>query len=232
MNTFGTYFRMTSFGESHGVAMGVVVDGCPSGIPFSSDLLTESLNRRKPGRFPWQSSRTEPDKPHLLSGVFDNKTLGTPIAIMVYNQDAKPEDYQAIKKKPRVGHADDVWKQKFQHVDHRGGGRASGRETVSRVMGGAIARMFLNHACPSFQILSYTTQVGHYVLEPSDFSLEKLWSHSKQIESYPCYFPHSAKAEQVKQLLISAKEQGGKLRRGCHHSYQRVTGGIRDACFS
>ena len=126
MNTFGTYFRITSFGESHGRAMGVVVDGCPSGVPFSQTLLQEFLEKRRPGKFPWQTSRQEKDFPQVLSGVFKDKTIGSPIALLIENQDTRPRNYEIIKDHPRAGHADDLWRDKFKHYDYRGGGRASG----------------------------------------------------------------------------------------------------------
>ena len=206
MNTFGQYFRMTSFGESHGVAMGVVVDGCPSGVPFSMDILQEHLNRRRPGRFPWQTARKEEDIPQVLSGVFENKTLGTPIAMIVENQNQRSKDYDFIKDNPRKGHADDLWKEKFLHSDHRGGGRASGRETVSRVMGGAVASMLIRELHSKLKILSYATQIGHYELTNEELDDQNL-TH-KKIESFPAFFPHKKKSEKIQEMLLQAKKEG------------------------
>ncbi len=206
MNTFGRYFRITSFGESHGPAMGVVIDGCPAGVSFSIPLLKEHLDRRRPGKFPWQTSRAEQDEPKVLSGVFKEKTLGTPIAIIVENKNQRSQDYNLIKKNPRVGHADDLWKDKFQHYDHRGGGRASGRETVSRVMGGAIAYMFLKEIYKNFQVLSYSTQIGPYQLQ-KEYNEDELWSNPKKIEEFPAYFPHKD-SEKIKEMLVQAKTEG------------------------
>lgn len=206
MNTFGRYFRISSFGESHGFAMGVVIDGCPSGVPFSEALLREHLDRRRPGRFPWQTSRKEKDEAQVLSGVFKNKTLGTPIAILVENKNQKSQDYSSIKKNPRAGHADDLWKDKFQHFDYRGGGRASGRETVSRVIGGSVAYMFLKEIYQKFQVLSYATQIGPYELQ-KEYDEDELWSNSKKIEEFPAYFPHQD-SEKIKKMLIQAKKEG------------------------
>jgi len=206
MNTFGRYFRITGFGESHGPAMGVVIDGCPSEVPFSMDLLKEYLDRRRPGKFPWQTSRVEPDAPKVLSGVFEEKTLGTPIAIILENQNQKSQDYTVIKNNPRVGHADDLWKDKFKHYDYRGGGRASGRETVSRVMGGAVACMFLKEIYKEFQILSYSTQIGSYRLK--DYDESKLWSAPGEIEKFVAYFPNKEISEKIKGMLIQAKKEG------------------------
>ena len=135
-SSFGQRFVITSFGESHGVALGVVIDGCPSGLEWNESIIQENLKRRRPGTSAIVSGRQEADEYEILSGVFENKTLGTPIALIVRNQDAKSKDYDQIKNSPRAGHADDVWKNKFGVSDHRGGGRSSGRETVTRVLAG------------------------------------------------------------------------------------------------
>ena len=187
-NTFGTYFQVTTFGESHGPAMGVVIQGCPSGVPFSWDIINEKMNRRRPGQFPWMSSRKELDQPELLSGIFENKTLGTPIALLVRNKDIRSEDYKIIKNQPRSGHADDVWKKKFDHVDYRGGGRSSGRETVSRVLGGAVAEMFLTKAHNPLKIKAIPIQIGPFIRkEPFSFtSTTEKWfgKQSKEVEEF------------------------------------------------
>jgi chorismate synthase len=159
-NTFGNRLKMTSFGESHGAALGVLIDGCPSGLVFDMELLQSDLMRRRPGQSSQVSQRQEPDLPEVLSGIFENKTLGTPIAIMVRNKDSNSSEYDLIKNNPRNGHADDVWLEKFGHADHRGGGRTSGRETLSRVIGGSIAKMILKKSCPTFEAVSYVSQIG------------------------------------------------------------------------
>jgi chorismate synthase len=159
-NRFGSLFQLTSFGESHGVAMGAIVEGCPSGVKFDEELLRSELLRRRPGRLKATSGREEEDQAEILSGVFEGKTLGTPIAILIRNQDARPQDYEEMKTEPRTGHADDVWKDKFSNVDHRGGGRSSGRETVSRVIGGAVAQMFLRQSVAGISIQSELSQIG------------------------------------------------------------------------
>lgn len=159
-NTFGRLFQIHSFGESHGTALGVVIDGCPAGVQFDLELLKFDLERRRPGHQSGVSQRKEADQPEILSGVFEGKTLGTPIAILVRNQDQRSDDYKDIAKAPRAGHADDVWKEKFGHSDHRGGGRSSGRETVARVMGGAVAKMFLKQAAPGLEIISWASKIG------------------------------------------------------------------------
>ena len=154
-NVFGDIFKCCSFGESHGPAVGAVIDGCPAGADFSLEFLRKELSRRRPGQSAWSSSRSEPDEPEVLSGVFQGKTLGSPIAVIVRNKDARPEDYEKIKSAPRPGHADDLWKEKFGEHDHRGGGRSSGRETVARVIAGAVARMVLKTLCPDFHAMAF-----------------------------------------------------------------------------
>ncbi|MCK4269477.1 MAG: chorismate synthase [Methanogenium sp.] len=143
MNTFGRNFRCTTFGESHGRALGVVVDGCPPGIPFDEDDLQEMLDRRRPGQSSLSSPRREPDRVEILSGVFEGVTTGTPVAMLVYNKDVRSGDYGKIRELFRPGHADFTYRKKYGIRDYRGGGRSSGRETVSRVMAGALARKIL-----------------------------------------------------------------------------------------
>lgn len=143
MNTFGRNFRITTFGESHGAAIGVVVDGCPAGIPLDTGDIQFLLDRRRPGTSPLTSARKEEDVVEILSGIFEGKTTGAPIAMMVRNRNARPGDYGELRGVFRPGHADFTYQQKYGIRDHRGGGRSSGRETVGRVAAGAIARKIL-----------------------------------------------------------------------------------------
>lgn len=180
-NTFGTHFRVTTFGESHGVALGAVIDGCPAGVDWDESLLAQWMDRRKPGQKN-TSARREPDRVEVLSGVYEGKTLGTPIALVVRNQDARSSDYQNVV---RAGHADDLWPAKFGHADPRGGGRASGRETVARVMAAALAQMFLRKTCPELEICSYLTQVGPLELPSQEAELTPLLNRAAEAgESY------------------------------------------------
>lgn len=142
-NSFGKTFRVTTFGESHGVALGCVIDGCPANIPLNEEDIQRKLDLRKPGQSKFSTARQEEDKVRILSGVFKGKTLGTPIAMIVENKDAKSGDYGNLKEVYRPGHADFTWNIKFGIRDFRGGGRASGRETVARVMAGAVAQKVL-----------------------------------------------------------------------------------------
>jgi len=167
--------------------MGVVIEGCPAGVPFSWGLMQEKMNRRRPGYFPWVSARKEPDEPELLSGVWEGRTLGTPLALLVRNKNFKSEDYHTIKNKPRPGHADDVWKKKFGYMDYRGGGRASGRETTGRVLGGAVAEMFLKEPHPLLNIKAVPVQIGSFVREDFDTpSCGKRWfgKQTKEVEEF------------------------------------------------
>lgn len=143
MNTFGINFRITTFGESHGAAVGVVVDGCPPGMALSETDIQPLLDRRRPGTSPLVSPRNEQDRLEILSGIFDGKTTGTPIAMMVRNNEARSQDYEELKTLFRPGHADFTYQQKYGTRDHRGGGRSSGRETVGRVAAGAVAMKYL-----------------------------------------------------------------------------------------
>ena len=158
-NQFGKLFQWTSFGESHGPAMGVVIDGCPSGIDYNEKLLLENLSKRKPGQ-KGATARQEMDLPKILSGVFENKTLGTPIAVVVENNNQISKDYSDIKDNPRVGHADDLWKSKFGHSDYRGGGRASARETLNWVIAGSFAQMFLEQQQSNVKASAQLVEVG------------------------------------------------------------------------
>ena len=131
MNTFGNLFRITTWGESHGKALGVVVDGCPAGIELDENMILKELERRKPGQSSVTTSRSEPDKPEILSGVFEGKTTGHPISVIVWNEDADSSKYDNLKDVYRPGHADFSYDKKYGIRDHRGGGRSSGRETVA-----------------------------------------------------------------------------------------------------
>lgn len=163
-NSFGQAFVVTTAGESHGPANVVIVDGCPPGLPLSIDDLRRELARRRPGQSRLVSQRQEADEPELLSGVFEGRTTGTSIAILVRNADAKGRDYEDIRDKYRPGHADFTYDRKFGFRDYRGGGRASARETVARVAAGAIAKKLLSEAFGG-RIVGYVTRVGDVIAE-------------------------------------------------------------------
>ncbi len=162
-NTFGTNFRLTTFGESHGKAFGGIIDGCPSNFELNFEEIQAELDRRSPGKSKLTSSRKEPDKVEFLSGIFEGKTLGTPIGFLIWNKNQESKDYGNLKDIYRPSHADYTYLKKYGIRDYRGGGRASARETVSRVVGGAIAKQFL--AAQNIEIFAYVSQVGDIKLE-------------------------------------------------------------------
>ena len=157
-NTFGKLFRVTTYGESHGKALGCIIDGCPPQLDLSPEDIQSELNRRKPGQSDVTTQRKEDDIVEILSGVFEGKTLGTPISLIIYNQDERSKDYSNIKDVFRPNHADITYQAKYGHRDYRGGGRSSARETVMRVASGAIAKKFLN--LNGIHTEGYVSQIG------------------------------------------------------------------------
>jgi len=156
-NTFGNIFKITTFGESHGPALGGVIDGCPSGIEIDLDLIEKEMQRRKPGQSSIVTQRKEEDSVTFYSGIFEGKTTGTPIGFLIHYNDQKSKDYSHIKNTYRPSHADYVYEKKYGHRDYRGGGRSSARETASRVVAGAIAKQVLK----SVKITAYVSSVGN-----------------------------------------------------------------------
>lgn len=164
-NTFGNLFRVTTFGESHGPALGVVIDGCPSGIALDEADLAIDLLRRRPGQSAVTTARVESDVPRIVSGVFEGRTTGVPIAVWVLNEDARSADYEALRDHPRPGHADETYAAKYENRDHRGGGRSSGRETLSRVIAGSIAKKVLPDGV---RVIAHAQQIGPHVARRFD----------------------------------------------------------------
>src|SRR3989449_3715199 len=162
-NTFGRLFRVTTFGESHGGGIGVVIDGCPPKIPLSEGEIQTELDRRRPGQSKIATQRKEEDRCEILAGIFEGRTLGTPISILVRNKDARPEDYADVAKKFRPSHADFTYEAKYGIRNWQGGGRASARETIGRVAAGAIARKVLRTFYPKIDIVAYVKQVHEIV---------------------------------------------------------------------
>ena len=169
-NSFGQNFVVTTFGESHGRALGCVVDGCPPGMDLSENDIQHDLDRRRPGRSRHTTQRNEPDQVRILSGVFEGKTTGTPIGLLIENTDQRSKDYGDIKDKFRPGHADYTYQQKYGIRDYRGGGRSSARETAMRVAAGAIARKYLRERA-GIEIRGYVAQLGPIVLDAKDLSI-------------------------------------------------------------
>ncbi len=178
-NTFGKFFRFTTWGESHGPALGCVVDGCPPNIPLKESDIQGELNRRKPGQSKFVTQRKESDTVHILSGVFEGKTTGTPISLIIYNEDQKSKDYTEIKNKFRPGHADFTYFKKYGIRDYRGGGRSSARETAARVAAGAIARKVLQLKLgKKFNIVGAVTQVGPVFSNPDNWDDKQINKNS------------------------------------------------------
>jgi chorismate synthase len=163
MNTFGEYFRITTFGESHGEGVGVVIDGCPALLPIDLDFIAQEMKRRRPGQSHLVTPRKETDEVRVLSGVFEGKTTGMPLTLFIPNENTKSQDYDHLAQSFRPSHADFTYQQKYAHRDHRGGGRSSARETAARVAAGAIAKLFLK--AHQIEIRAYVSQVGNIRLE-------------------------------------------------------------------
>ena len=171
-NSFGQLFRVTSFGESHGIALGCIIDGCPPALPLSEEEIQAAVNERRSGLSPVTSPRLEPDKVQILSGVFNGMTTGTPISLVIMNEDARSSDYTAIQDQFRPGHADYTYYHKYGIRDFRGGGRASARETVMRVAAGAVAKKYLKEHL-GMNIRGCLKQLGHRVLPINDWDAVK-----------------------------------------------------------
>ena len=201
MNTFGNIFRLTSFGESHGEAIGGVIDGTPSGIEIDMDFIQSELDRRRPGQSLLVTPRKETDKVEFLSGIFEGKTTGTPIGFIVKNENQHSSDYDNLKEVFRPSHADFTYTQKYGIRDHRGGGRSSARETIARVVAGAIAKLFLQQK--NISIAAYTSQVGDIALE-KDYTLYDL----SQIESNAVRCPDKETAGRMAALIKDVKSKG------------------------
>lgn len=203
-NSFGTIFRLTSFGESHGKAIGGIIDGCPSNIELNLKKIQHELNRRKPGQSTITTQRDEADEVEFLSGIFEGKTLGTPIAFAIKNTDQKSEDYDNLKDVYRPSHADFTYQEKYKIRDHRGGGRSSARETAARVVAGAIAKQIL--AKSGIQIDAYVTQIGRVRMD------EPLSKYSNdEIESSLVRCPEKHTTDRMIQLIEEIRAEGDSL---------------------
>lgn len=200
-NTFGNLFRLTTFGESHGKAVGGIVDGFPAGIDIDLEFIQNELARRRPGQSRITTDRKEPDKVELLSGVFEGKSTGTPIAFEVRNTNQHSKDYDNMRQLFRPSHADFTYYNKYGVRDHRGGGRSSARITIARCVGGALAKLALQQL--GISVTAYTSQVGDIKLE-KDYHLYDLGT----IEDNPVRCPDQAKAKQMEELIAGVKAQG------------------------
>lgn len=214
MNTFGTSYRLTSFGESHGVAVGGVIDGMLPGIEIDLDFIQKELDRRRPGQNSLCSQRNEPDQLKILSGIFEGKTLGTPIGFYVENKDQNSTHYRRLL---RPNHADATYLKKYGIWDYRGGGRASARETLSRVVAGAFAKLALRKVCPDLKIVAYVSGIGKYSLPYSHNCFDTDWIKESQIycpdKGYEQLF-----IDEIKDAIDNKDSVGGSITCVCYNA--------------
>ncbi len=204
MNSFGHLFRVTTWGESHGPALGATIDGCPPGVTIDEGMIQHWLDKRKPGQNKFTTQRREPDQVKILSGVFEGQTTGTPVQLMIANTDQRSKDYGDIMDKFRPGHADITYWQKYGIRDYRGGGRSSARETASRVAAGGLAREAIKQIAPNVQITGYMTQIGPHKIDRANFD----WS---QIEQNPFWTPDAKAAEDWAAYLDDLRKSGNSV---------------------
>jgi chorismate synthase len=200
-NSVGRNFVITTFGESHGLALGCVIDGCPPGMELSEQDIQSDLDRRRPGKTKYTTQRKETDKVKILSGVFEGRTTGTPIGLLIENQDQRTRDYSDIKDKFRPGHADYTYQQKYGIRDYRGGGRSSARETTMRVAAGAVARKYLNQKL-GVVIDGYLSQLGDIALNAADMTVK---------EQNPFFCADPEKIPLLEKLIDDLKKDGDSI---------------------
>ncbi len=200
-NSFGQLFTVTTFGESHGIALGAIVDGCPPGLELTEEDIQPDLDRRKPGQSKYTTQRKEGDRVRILSGVFEGFTTGTPIGLLVENEDQKSKDYGAIKDIFRPAHADYTYQNKYGIRDYRGGGRSSARETTMRVAAGAIAKKYLKEQ-NGISIQGYLSAIGHIRPEPIDLNI---------VNENAFFCPDSSKLDEIAQLIDDMRRQGDSI---------------------
>jgi chorismate synthase len=199
-NSFGRVFRFSTWGESHGPAIGAVVDGCPPGLALSEADIQPFLDKRRPGTSKFTTQRQEPDQVRILSGVFEGKTTGTPISLMIDNVDQRSKDYSDVAKSYRPGHADYAYDAKYGFRDYRGGGRSSARETASRVAAGAVARLVI----PDVDIFAYVTEIGGDAIDFANFD-------PAEIGNNPFFCPDAKAALRWEKLVDGARKEGSSL---------------------
>jgi len=199
-NTFGHAFRFTTWGESHGPALGAVVDGCPPGLALDESLIQPFLDARRPGQSRFTTQRQEPDQVRILSGVFEGKTTGTPISLMIENVDQRSKDYGDVAKAYRPGHADYAYDAKYGFRDYRGGGRSSARETAARVAAGAVARLVI----PEVTVLGWVSAIGGDAIAPANFD-------AAEITRNPFFCPDAKAAARWEALVDGARKAGSSL---------------------
>jgi len=214
MNSFGHLFRVTTWGESHGPALGATVDGCPPGVAIDAAMIQHWLDKRKPGQNKFTTQRREPDEVEILSGVFDGVSTGTPIQLMIKNTDQRSKDYGDIAETFRPGHADITYWQKYGIRDYRGGGRSSARETAARVAAGGVAREAIKSLCPDVQITGYMTQIGPKTINRDNFDWDQIeknafWTpDAKAAEDWAIYLDELRKSQDSVGAVIEVVARG------------------------
>jgi chorismate synthase len=214
MNSFGHLFRVTTWGESHGPALGATVDGCPPGVAIDAAMIQHWLDKRKPGQNKFTTQRREPDEVEILSGVFDGVSTGTPIQLMIKNTDQRSKDYGDIAETFRPGHADITYWQKYGIRDYRGGGRSSARETAARVAAGGVAREAIKSLCPDVQITGYMTQIGPKTINRDNFDWNQIeknafWTpDAKAAEDWAIYLDELRKSQDSVGAVIEVVARG------------------------
>jgi chorismate synthase len=214
MNSFGHLFRITTWGESHGPALGATVDGCPPGVAIDAAMIQHWLDKRKPGQNKFTTQRREPDEVEILSGVFDGVSTGTPIQLMIKNTDQRSKDYGDIAETFRPGHADITYWQKYGIRDYRGGGRSSARETAARVAAGGVARAAIKSLCPDVQITGYMTQIGTKTIDRDNFDWDEIeknafWTpDAKAAEDWATYLDELRKSHDSVGAVIEVVARG------------------------
>ncbi|MCY4043663.1 MAG: chorismate synthase [Cellvibrionales bacterium] len=200
-NTFGQLFTVTTFGESHGLALGCIIDGCPPGLEISEADIQVELDRRKPGQSKFTTQRKEPDQVKILSGVFEGKTTGTPIGLLIENQDQKSKDYSKIKDTFRPNHADYTYQQKYGIRDYRGGGRSSARETAMRVAAGAIAKKYLKVRY-GIEVKGFLSQLGPIAIDKVDWA---------EVPNNPFFCPDASKVPAMEKYMAELNKEGNSI---------------------
>ena len=220
-NSIGKLFTVTSFGESHGPALGCIVDGCPPGMELCEADMQRDLDRRKPGKSRYTTQRREDDKVKILSGVFEGRTTGTPIGLIIENIDQRPRDYSNIKELYRPAHSDYTYDRKYGFRDYRGGGRASARETAMRVAAGAIAKKYLAEQC-GVGIRGYLSQLGPIEIEKIDYD---------EIENNPFFCPDADKVAAMEEYIVALREEGNSIGARICVSASGVPAGLGEPVF-
>jgi chorismate synthase len=220
-NSHGQLFKVTTYGESHGEAIGCIIDGCPPNLKIDLDYIQKDLDRRKPGKTRHTSQRRESDTVKVLSGVFEGKTTGTPISLIIYNEDARSKDYSDIKDLYRPGHADITYDKKYGNRDYKGGGRSSARETATRVAAGAIAKLYLKEKF-NIEIQGFVSQLGPIIPDQINYN---------NIEDNPFFFPDESKVEELEKYMDALRKEGNSIGARINVTANNVPAGLGEPVF-